>query len=211
VDPPGTRLWQIYIDVGLSKKYIETLVEAMPMTVKSLPSFCQFVYTVMLLWGFHSDYINKPSCLFGKLRFIMNNTLSNYTYKQFQSERRNVIQEGTDQCNNTRGLFQGAMNKVVTGGSIIITGFEESKPVCFCPMLVTASDSKKGAFQLRDVVLEANDSAVVLETCSLKDTLKSELRRMGYSEDIKKSMIASVVMHGSSNSIAKTSSHQSSS
>jgi hypothetical protein len=90
-------------------KDIETLVEAMPINIKSFPSFCRFVYTVMLLWGFHSEYINTPSCLFGKLRFIMNNALVKYTYEQFQSERRNAIQEGTDQDNNIRQVCQDSM------------------------------------------------------------------------------------------------------
>ena len=47
---------------------------------------------------------------------------------------------------------------------------------------MTASKSKKGAIQLRDVVWEANSVvAVVLESCTLKEKLKTELLSMGYS------------------------------
>jgi hypothetical protein len=53
--------WKICKDVGLSMIHIQTLTKAMPLGVRSLSSFCRFVYTIMLLWGFHRDDINKPS------------------------------------------------------------------------------------------------------------------------------------------------------
>jgi hypothetical protein len=91
---------------------------------------------------------------------------------------------------------------------------------------VTASKSKKGAIQLRDVVLEANSVvAVVLESCTLKKKLKAELLdTIGYSGDAdqhvydfirglfgkSQSFYLGVAMPGISNSIAKKTSHQSS-
>jgi hypothetical protein len=75
------------------------------------------------------------------------------------------------------------VNQILSGGGIITTGWGESKPISFGPILVTGSDSKLGAIQLRDVVLEANGFAKVQETCTLKDTLKTELKSIGYSGD----------------------------
>jgi uncharacterized protein (UPF0248 family) len=46
----------------------------------------------------------------------MNYALSNDTYEQFQSERRNVIQEGTDQ-DNTRQVCQDSIKKIWPSGS----------------------------------------------------------------------------------------------
>jgi hypothetical protein len=56
-------------------------------------------------------------------------------------------------------------------------------------MLVTADDSEKGAilnvkFRDVDVADKENDTAIVLETCALKDKLKAKLRRMEYSGDV---------------------------
>ena len=48
---------------------------------------------------------------------------------------------------------------------------------------MTASKSKLGAIQLRDVVLEANGFATVCESCSLKDVLLGELSCLEYSGD----------------------------
>jgi hypothetical protein len=53
--------WRICKNAGLNKKGIETLMEAMPQKVKSLATFCRYVYTIMLLWGFHREDIIKPS------------------------------------------------------------------------------------------------------------------------------------------------------
>ena len=65
--------------------------------------------------------------------------------------------------------------------SIITNGWGESKPIAFGPILVTDTGSKLGtlqlrALQLRDVTLEANGFAKVLETSTLKDTLRTELK-----------------------------------
>jgi hypothetical protein len=48
---------------------------------------------------------------------------------------------------------------------------------------VTASDSKLGAIQLRDIdeVDKENGTAVVVDKCTLKDKLKAELRWIKYS------------------------------
>ena len=58
---------------------------------------------------------------------------------------------------------------------------ENQKPIAFGPILVTDTGSKLGtlqlrALQLRDVTLEANGFAKVLETSTLKDTLRTELK-----------------------------------
>jgi hypothetical protein len=64
-------------------------------------------------------------------------------------------------------------------------GWEESKPITFGPMLVTASGSGGGSIQLRDidVVDKDNYTAVVSEECSLKEKLKGELSLLEYSGD----------------------------
>jgi hypothetical protein len=57
------------------------------------------------------------------------------------------------------------------------------KTIYFSPILVTATDTGPGAIQLRDVILEANGFAKVLEVCTLKDTLASKLRPTEDSDD----------------------------
>jgi hypothetical protein len=63
------------------------------------------------------------------------------------------------------------------------TGFGKPNTIHFDSMLVTASDSKPGAIQLRDAdeVDKENGIAVVLDKYTLEDSLESELRRLGYS------------------------------
>jgi hypothetical protein len=164
-------------------------MEAMPKNVKPLPSFCRFIYTIMLLWGFHSDDINKPSCLFGKLRFIMNNAPVEYTYEQFQSERRNVIKEGTDQDNNTRKVSQDSIKNTWPSGSFTFMFYGKPKTIHFGSMLVTAVTATHIGpvhIKLRDLVRVTNDTAVVLESCTLKNKLKAELISMEYSDDSRK-------------------------
>jgi hypothetical protein len=124
-------------DVVLRMKHIQTLMEAMPNNVKSISSFCRFVYIIMLLWGFHRDDINKAGCLSGKLRLIMNNPLVKYTYEEFQSDRRNVIQEGTDQDNNTRQVCQDSISKILPSGSFNFMVKGEQKTIYFAAMLAT--------------------------------------------------------------------------
>jgi hypothetical protein len=177
--------WRICKNAGLNKKGIETLMEAMPQKVKSLATFCRYVYTIMLLWGFHREDIIKPSCIFGLLRLSMNKALEN-TYEKFQSKWMNVIQEGTDQDNITREVFQAAVNKILPSGIFNFKVKGKSKSISFVPILVTGNKSKKGALQLRDVVLEENGFATVRESCTLMDTMKSELGRLGYSGDADK-------------------------
>jgi hypothetical protein len=111
-------------------------MEAMPNNVKSISSFCRFVYIIMLLWGFHRDDINKAGCLSGKLRLIMNNPLVKYTYEEFQSDRRNVIQEGTDQDNNTRQVCQDSISKILPSGSFNFMVKGKQKTIYFAAMLV---------------------------------------------------------------------------
>jgi hypothetical protein len=77
----------------------------------------------------------------------------------FQNNRSLKLQGITDDANYTRELFQAALNHQVLSEGSITTGWEELKPTAFGPILVTASDSKLRAIQLRDVVLEANGVA----------------------------------------------------
>jgi hypothetical protein len=123
-------------DVGLSMIHIQTLMEAMLPGVKSLGSFCRYGYTIMLLWGFHRDDLIQARCLFGKLRLIMNNALEKYTYKKFQSARRNVVQEGTDQDNNTHQVCQDSINHILSSGSFNFMVRGKSKTIYFGPTLL---------------------------------------------------------------------------
>jgi hypothetical protein len=62
--------------------------------------------------------------------------------------------------------------------------YGKEKTIYFGPMLVTAHKSEKGAVQLRYLdVDKENDTAKVLEKCTLKDKLKVELRLMEYPEN----------------------------
>ena len=100
----------------------------------------------------------------------MNTALVKCTYKQFQSEQRLVIEEGTKQ-----------------DGSFTVVVFGKPKTISLDSMLVTADDSNGGANQLRDID-DVGDNingfiAVVCEECSLKNKLKAELKEMGYSNN----------------------------
>jgi hypothetical protein len=58
------------------------------------------------------------------------------TYESFQNNRLLRLKGFTIDANNTCELLKGAMKKVLCGGNLIITGWEESKPISFGPMLV---------------------------------------------------------------------------
>ena len=85
----------------------------------------------------------------------MNTALVKCTYKQFQSEQRLVIKEGTKQ-----------------DGSFTVVVFGKPKTISLDSMLVTADGSNGGAIQLRDIDVGDNINgitAVVCEECSLKN------------------------------------------
>ena len=73
----------------------------------------------------------------------MNTTLVKCTYKQFQSEQRLVIEEGTRQ-----------------DGSFTVVVCEKPKTISFDSMLVTADGSNGGAIQLRDIDVGDNISGI---------------------------------------------------
>jgi hypothetical protein len=158
------------------------LIKVLPPTMRSIAHLCQLSYNYMGLLDLWICERNDPHCAFG---VIGNKGSILYTdYDTFQKKRSAAIQGITIDANNTRELFQGAVNQVLSGGSFITTGWEESKPISFGPILVTCSHSKLGAIQLRDVIVDDdNSTAVVSEECTLKDKLIDELSRLEYSGD----------------------------
>jgi hypothetical protein len=67
----------------------------------------------------------------------MNNALVKYdTYEKFQSKRKNVIQEGTDQDNNTRQVCQDSINHILSSGSFNFMVRGKSKTIYFGPTLL---------------------------------------------------------------------------
>jgi hypothetical protein len=165
----------------LTEKDIDDLLKVLPPAMRSIAHLCQLSYNYMGLLDLWICEKNDPHCAFG---VIGNKGSILYTdYDTFQKKRSAAIQGITTDANNTRELFQGAVNQVLSGGNLITTGWEESKPISFGPMLVTLS--KGGGVQMRDLIVDKdNCTAVVSEECTLKVKLKSELGRLGYSGNV---------------------------
>jgi hypothetical protein len=145
--------------------------------MRSIAHLCQLAYKFMGLLDLWNCDRNDPHCAFGAIGNW--ESIVDTDYESFQNNRLLRLKGITIDANNTRELLQGAVNQVLVGGNFIITGFER-RSVSFGPMLVTGSNSKKGAIQLRDVILEANGFATVRESCTLMDTMKNELESIGY-------------------------------
>ena len=78
----------------------------------------------------------------------MNTALVKCTYKQFQSEQRLVIEEGTKQDDSF---------------TVVVSG--KPKTISFDSMLVIADDSNGGAIQLRDI--DVGDNINGINCCCL--------------------------------------------
>jgi hypothetical protein len=177
-----TVFLKILKSLHLTETDIYELMKVLPPTMRSIAHLCQLSYNYMGLLDLWICEKNDPHCAFG---VIGNKGSILYTdYDTFQNNRLSRLKGITIDANNTRELFQAAMNQVLVGGSFITTGWEESKPISFGPILVTCSHSKLGVIQLRDVIVdEDNSTAVVSEECTLKDKLIDELSRLEYSGD----------------------------
>jgi hypothetical protein len=156
-----TVFLMILKSLNLTETDIDELMKVLPPTMRSIAHLCQLAYKFMGLLDLWICERNDPHCAFGAVGNW--ESILEQPYESFQNNRLLRLKGITIDANDTRELFQGAVNQVLSGGSLITTGWEESKPISFGPMLVTVSDSEKGAIQLRDVVLEANGFAKVLD------------------------------------------------
>jgi hypothetical protein len=172
-----TVFLKILKSLHLTEKDIDDLLKVLPPAMRSIAHLCQLAYKFMGLLDLWICKKNDPHCAFGAIGNW--ESIVDTDYESFQNNRLLRLKGITIDANNTRELLQGAVNQVLVGGNFIITGFER-RSVSFGPMLVTGSNSKKGAIQLRDVILEANGFATVRESCTLMDTMKNELESIGY-------------------------------
>jgi hypothetical protein len=175
-----TVFLKILKSLHLTEKDIDKLIKGLPPGMSSIAHLCQLAYKYMGLLDLWTCDRNDPHCAFGAIGKW--ESILEQPYESFQNNRLLRLKGITIDANNTRELLQGAVNQVLVGGNFITTGFER-RSVSFGPMLVTGSNSKKGAIQLRDVILEANGFATVRESCSLNDKLLGELSRLEYSGD----------------------------
>jgi hypothetical protein len=175
-----TVFLKILKGLNLTETDIDELMKVLPPTMRSIAHLCQLAYKFMGLLDLWICERNDPHCAFG---VIGNKGSILYTdYDTFQKKRSATIQGITTDANNTRELFQGAVNQVLSGGNFITTGFKR-RSFSFGPMLVTLS--KGGGVQMRDLIVDKdNCTAVVSEECTLKVKLKSELGRLGYSGNV---------------------------
>jgi hypothetical protein len=136
--------------------------------------------------GFHTGKINHPGCNFGRKRACTFGVIkTDLTWEGFQGHRYSTMVDMNNTINHIRGFYQGSINKIWLSFSFIVNmGFAESKPISVGPMLVTADETKKRDIQLRDLTVDKeNCTAIVLESCTLKKKLRTELLSMGYSGD----------------------------
>jgi hypothetical protein len=140
-----TVFLKILKNLHLTETDIDNLIKVLPPTMRFTAHLCQLSYYYMGLLDLWTTDINDPHCAFGAIgnkRGILEQP-----YDSFQEKCLLKLQGITIDTNNTRELFQAAMNQVLPGGIIIITGFKPNS-ISFGPMLMTASKSKLGAIQL---------------------------------------------------------------
>jgi hypothetical protein len=117
-----TVFLKILKSLHLTEKDIDDLLKVLPPTMRSIAHLCQLSYKYIGLLDLWTCDRNDPHCAFGAIGKW--ESILEQPYESFQNNRLLRLKGITIDANNTRELFQGAVNQVLVGGNFITTGFE---------------------------------------------------------------------------------------